>query len=232
MKGLVKVLLGLIFMTFSINAFNYSGTWIDNNDSISKLIISKKGTIRAFGSAVPQDYDLGISRYHKVGGLLFASWRADSLGFYVIVVQGVNKNKVKVVVKSLYCDGSSTRVNTIYLNRVIVHDNSLKFIGKWRNENPNTKNLTKIVIYKKDGDIYIHAWGKCHPKDCDWNSVKATLIGRDLKMVWHQRSVTREMNIKAVGYARGKYNRIQIKSINHFKKGIGTTEWTEYLIRD
>ena len=46
--------------------------------------------------------------------------------------------------------------------------------GMWKNVDPQTRGLTTLDI-KVDGDkVTVHAWGKCHPTDCDWGTVDAT----------------------------------------------------------
>ena len=45
--------------------------------------------------------------------------------------------------------------------------------GTWNNTDSNTRGITKLVIKKQGNALRIHAWGKCHPEDCDWGEVKA-----------------------------------------------------------
>ena len=48
--------------------------------------------------------------------------------------------------------------------------------GKWKNVDPDTRGLTTLDI-TVDGDrVKVHAWGKCHPTDCDWGVVDATAL--------------------------------------------------------
>jgi len=47
------------------------------------------------------------------------------------------------------------------------------FAGKWTNANRTTKGVTTLDISVKGRTVTIHAWGKCHPKDCDWGTVGA-----------------------------------------------------------
>lgn len=48
-----------------------------------------------------------------------------------------------------------------------------QFAGSWNNVDPNTSGITKLEIAVSDTSAQVHAWGKCHPTDCDWGSVQA-----------------------------------------------------------
>jgi hypothetical protein len=43
------------------------------------------------------------------------------------------------------------------------------FVGNWQNVDHNTRGVTRLVIHKSP--LKVHAWGKCHPQDCDWGEV-------------------------------------------------------------
>jgi hypothetical protein len=47
------------------------------------------------------------------------------------------------------------------------------FPGKWRNVDNHTSNLTKVHI---SPDLQVHAWGQCHPADCDWGTVPGEFV--------------------------------------------------------
>jgi|GEM_PF-1756497 len=51
-----------------------------------------------------------------------------------------------------------------------------QFNGTWVNMNSNTRGITKMEISHQGSAIKLHAWGKCHPKDCDWGTVPAFLF--------------------------------------------------------
>jgi hypothetical protein len=48
-----------------------------------------------------------------------------------------------------------------------------QFTGDWKNMDPNTKGITTLIITGNGNDLRMHAWGKCHPQDCDWGEVDA-----------------------------------------------------------
>ncbi len=43
-----------------------------------------------------------------------------------------------------------------------------QFSGYWKNVDPNTAGVTTLEIGVSGADVTVHAWGKCHPTDCDW----------------------------------------------------------------
>jgi len=45
--------------------------------------------------------------------------------------------------------------------------------GNWKNTDPNTRGITTLVIDGNANNLSMHAWGKCHPQDCDWGEVDA-----------------------------------------------------------
>lgn len=47
-----------------------------------------------------------------------------------------------------------------------------RFTGNWINGNLNTSGVTKVAVVATANSIEVHAWGKCHPTDCDWGAVQ------------------------------------------------------------
>ncbi len=54
-------------------------------------------------------------------------------------------------------------------------------VGTWINADSGTGGLTRIVIGRSGSELQIHAWGKCHPQDCDWGTVQLDLIGDNIR---------------------------------------------------
>ncbi|MBW2039980.1 MAG: hypothetical protein JRI46_10405 [Deltaproteobacteria bacterium] len=48
-----------------------------------------------------------------------------------------------------------------------------QFAGRWKNTDPDTRGVTTLNIRVRGTNVTVQAWGKCHPKDCDWGRVKA-----------------------------------------------------------
>jgi hypothetical protein len=51
-----------------------------------------------------------------------------------------------------------------------------RFEGSWRNVDPATSGLTTLQI-NTSGVVKVHAWGRCHPTDCDWGEVTGYAYG-------------------------------------------------------
>jgi hypothetical protein len=47
------------------------------------------------------------------------------------------------------------------------------FPGVWENIDPATRGITKLKIRASGSELFVQAWGKCVPNDCDWGEVKA-----------------------------------------------------------
>jgi len=55
-----------------------------------------------------------------------------------------------------------------------------QFAGNWTNSDPNTGGLTKLAITVSGASASVHAWGSCHPTDCDWGTVPAYVFAPDV----------------------------------------------------
>lgn len=59
------------------------------------------------------------------------------------------------------------------------------FTGGWRSVDPDTRGITRIQIAPNpDGSFQVHAWGKCHPTDCDWGTTIAEHPDHILQAIW------------------------------------------------
>ena len=51
------------------------------------------------------------------------------------------------------------------------------FSGNWKNIDPNTGGVTRLQITTSGTSVNVHAWGKCHPTDCDWGTMAGHAYG-------------------------------------------------------
>ncbi|MDD7984990.1 hypothetical protein PQO01_08530 [Lentisphaera marina] len=58
----------------------------------------------------------------------------------------------------------------------IAQAQSNNFLGEWKNSNP-TRGITRLIISQDKGAWHVQAWGKCHPRDCDWGKTELKLLG-------------------------------------------------------
>jgi len=70
------------------------------------------------------------------------------------------------------------------------------FVGTWKNADPHTSGMTRLQISAWGTYVQVHAWGKCHPYDCDWGTVRgfayAPSVSENLIHTAH--SITAEYN--------------------------------------
>jgi hypothetical protein len=52
-----------------------------------------------------------------------------------------------------------------------------QFAGDWENVNPDTRGVTALKITVSGINVKVHAWGQCHPTDCDWGNMQAHAYG-------------------------------------------------------
>jgi len=48
------------------------------------------------------------------------------------------------------------------------------FAGGWTNTDPATRGITRLNIRVDGPNLFVKAWGKCQPTDCEWPEVPAT----------------------------------------------------------
>jgi hypothetical protein len=78
------------------------------------------------------------------------------------------------------------------------------FVGMWTNEDLNTGGNTRFEISEVDGMVAVHAYGKCHPTDCDWETELGTVSGSTASLVWDQGFVVRDMAMELLDETRMK----------------------------
>jgi hypothetical protein len=85
---------------------------------------------------------------------------------------------------------------TISLKVQLVRNELAGLDGDWINEDANSGGITRFSIQHHGDEILVHAWGKCHPTDCDWGEQKA-LVDRDSAIViWDQKFALDRMVVK------------------------------------
>lgn len=63
------------------------------------------------------------------------------------------------------------------------------FVGDWCNRDFNTREVTRVHIYLRGGNVMVHMWGRCHPNECDWGETTASFAPGDkrtLLVKWDQ----------------------------------------------
>ena len=68
------------------------------------------------------------------------------------------------------------------------------FLGMWFNEDPETRNITRVQIVRGNSNLVVRMWGACIPEDCDWGTQTAgalSVIDGVLELTWNQGFVVR-----------------------------------------
>lgn len=47
--------------------------------------------------------------------------------------------------------------------------------GNWVNDDPQTNDISRLIITSEGSTLTVHAYGACSPDDCDWGTVSAPL---------------------------------------------------------
>lgn len=70
---------------------------------------------------------------------------------------------------------------------------SSPFSGVWRNDNPQTRGITKLDVQQTGETVIVRAWGTCLPQPCDWGTQKGVLGLNSASISWDQGFVLRKM---------------------------------------
>jgi len=95
---------------------------------------------------------------------------------------------------------------------------SSPFVGRWRNEDPETEEITRVSIRVSDNAFVVHMWGACIP-ECDWGEVQTSLAGADegvLALTWNPSfaQTTQELQVLQDG-------RLRVMTHTRFTDGSG-----------
>ncbi|NJM14657.1 MAG: hypothetical protein HC896_04090 [Bacteroidales bacterium] len=117
-------------------------------------------------------------------------------------------------------------------NKIAISFDYEKFLGPWVNEDPETSGITKAFISEWDDSLFVHMWGKCHPTDCDWDSVstlKSDAIDGVLEVTWNQSFAIRKQTLEVIPDGR-----LKTVTKTHFTDGSGRADYTktEFFVRE
>jgi hypothetical protein len=68
--------------------------------------------------------------------------------------------------------------------------------GTWVNQDPKTPGITRFQIERRGSQVFVHAWGACHPSECDWGEQRALIDENSAILLWDQGFVFRKMEIR------------------------------------
>jgi hypothetical protein len=108
-----------------------------------------------------------------------------------------------------------------------------QYLGNWKNVDANTSGITRIELTKSGGKIFVHAWGKCHPEDCDWGVVQAFAYAQSVSesMINNTRVVTAvydtnfSQTVLVIRLINA--NRLQVETYTRFTDNSGRNNYTK-----
>lgn len=66
--------------------------------------------------------------------------------------------------------------------------------GTWINEH-ETDGVTQVIVRQEGARTIVHAWGSCHPADCDWGETDADLWNGIPVAIWKKSFATTRMQL-------------------------------------
>jgi hypothetical protein len=99
------------------------------------------------------------------------------------------------------------------------------FSGMWKNDNPQTRGISRLEVRQNGALVFVHAWGACSPQDCDWGTERGAVSNGSASVAWDQSFVLRKMTLMADA---GRL-RVTIDSVYRDKRAPQHSQ--EYFIR-
>ncbi len=104
------------------------------------------------------------------------------------------------------------------------------FSGSWKNEDVETKSITKCNIRYDNNQFYIQVWGACLPSDCDWGELasdEAEEGTHKIEFILDQGFVDRTLIFEIID------GKLKLTHQSHYKDNSGKSDVTliEYLIK-
>ena len=107
-----------------------------------------------------------------------------------------------------------------------------QFAGTWTNIDPKTRGLTRLEISLNGNKVSVHAYGSCHPRDCDWGEAMAIAYAPSVESILtetaHALTITYNRDyadqIMIIRSVEGE--RLQVELFTHFKDGSGRSDYT------
>jgi hypothetical protein len=97
--------------------------------------------------------------------------------------------------------------------------------GDWLNVDPNTRGIVEIVVTGKK----IHPYGRCHPTDCDWGTIKAKSFASSVQSSDISKLVAKKnngFNQVEITLSLGADGRLRSESFTHFTDGSGRADYS------
>jgi hypothetical protein len=104
------------------------------------------------------------------------------------------------------------------------------FVGDWTNKN-SKGGITRVEIEQRLDKAFVHIWGDCVPKDCDWGTAQTPASNANKGILQVQWNPGFEVTTTALTLREGKL--LQVEAKTHFTDKSGRPDFTsvDYLER-
>lgn len=96
------------------------------------------------------------------------------------------------------------------------------YAGAWKNIDPNTQSLTRLLVQRADDALVVHAWASCSPVECDWGESRVPLapVADGLHIVWDHHFALDRQEIALEGDGR-----LKVSLTTQFKDNSGRRDY-------
>jgi hypothetical protein len=103
--------------------------------------------------------------------------------------------------------------------------------GTWKNVDEGTRGLRRLGVRVVDKAVFVHAWGKCNPTDCDWGEVPAVPYARDVSSTPSEATLALAATFKtnfeeSVLTIRPENGSLRVETITRFTDNSGRNSYT------
>jgi len=108
------------------------------------------------------------------------------------------------------------------------------FVGKWLEDDPYAKGLTRLEVFPSGGRLHVRVWGRgvCYPKECNWGKHILIQSGDSYITRWMQGSIDKTLKLNGlVKNSNGGFQMLRAKITNYVKTVPGPKIRNSYLRR-
>lgn len=98
-----------------------------------------------------------------------------------------------------------------------------RFSGTW--VNGNSPAITRLEVQQSGNLVSVHAWGRCHPQDCDWGTSQGVINGDSANIVWDHGTIVEKMKLVPVS------DRLHMVLDSSYRENRGEQHLEEDLVR-
>jgi len=105
-----------------------------------------------------------------------------------------------------------------------------RFVGRWSNEDPETRSITRLEIRPQLKGLAVQMWGKCSPVECDWGAPQSINLAHSdqdvIELGWRTSFATRKQTVTLLSAGR-----LKVVTDTHFTIPAGRQDYvsTEYF---